>query len=360
MHIVIVGGGINGLLSAYELAKAGHVISLYEAEALGRQSSWAGGGIVSPLYPWRYSPAVTALSEWAKSSYPALCQQLFEATGIDPELERCGMLYLDPSDLRDAIAWAQAHQCAYQVVVGAELQQRWPQLNDDVQLGLWLPDIAHVRNPRLLQALIRYLNALPNVSLHAHVVVDDIYSATAEQSASVQLADGQRVAADHVVVCAGAWSAQLLPTAAVQVAPVRGQMVQYACEPGEFPCMMMRDGHYIIPRRDGLVLCGSTLEHVGFQNVVTDAAREQLDRTAANISRIFKKKTLVAHWSGLRPGSPNGIPFIGPVPGQDGLWVNAGQYRNGLVLAPASARLLKQLLLGEATITAPEPYRLLC
>lgn len=360
MHVVIVGGGINGLLTAYELAHAGQTVTLVEADALARQASWAGGGIVSPLYPWRYSPAVTALAEWAQNAYPELCQTLFESTGIDPEFERSGMLYLDPPDLRDAVAWARAQQCRHELVPAPELPQRWPELAEDVVTGLWLPDIAHVRNPRLLQALIRHLQCMPTVSLQSHTMVDAVLGAKGIELASVVLANGERLFADRVVVCAGAWSAQLLPKTSVSIEPVRGQMLQFGGESNELSCMIMRDGHYLIPRRDGLVLCGSTLEHAGFNTQVTDEAREQLQRAAARMVPRFKRKQVLRHWAGLRPGTANGIPYIGPVPGHENVWVNAGQYRNGLVLAPASARLLRELLLGQTPFTAPEPYGVLC
>ena len=105
-QVVIVGGGVIGLLTAYNLATQGQVVVLLERAGLGQESSWAGGGIVSPLYPWRYSPAVTALAHWSQDFYPQLAERLFAATGVDPEVHTTGLYWLDLDDEAEALAWA--------------------------------------------------------------------------------------------------------------------------------------------------------------------------------------------------------------------------------------------------------------
>lgn len=105
-QVVIVGGGVIGLLTAYNLASEGQAVTLLERGGLGQESSWAGGGIVSPLYPWRYSQAVTALAHWSQDFYPQLAQRLFAATGVDPEVHTTGLYWLDLDDEADALAWA--------------------------------------------------------------------------------------------------------------------------------------------------------------------------------------------------------------------------------------------------------------
>lgn len=107
MDVLVVGGGVIGLLSAMQLAVAGKVVGLVEAGEAGRESSWAGGGIVSPLYPWRYSPAVTALAHWSQDFYPRLAEQLLAQTQIDPEVYVTGLYWLDLDDEVEALAWAQ-------------------------------------------------------------------------------------------------------------------------------------------------------------------------------------------------------------------------------------------------------------
>lgn len=359
MRVVVIGGGINGLLTARELAGAGVDVVLLEQGGIGREASWAGGGIVSPLYPWRYPPAVTALASWAQQAYPALTEALLDETGIDAELERCGLLFIDAPDARDARAWAAQQQVPVEVLQHAGLHARWPGLAADAATGLFMPTLANVRNPRLLKALLSSLQACPQVQLREQAEVVAIQPARGVAAAAV-LASGEVISGDAVVVCGGAWSGRLLAMLGVTlpVRPVRGQMQLYRLAPGSLPSMIMRGGHYLIPRRDGHVLCGSTLEEAGFDKSTTAQAHDILRAAALRLWPALAEAPLVRQWAGLRPGSPNGIPFIGPVPGQEGVWVNAGQFRNGLVLAPASARLLADLLLGRTPAIAPDPYGL--
>lgn len=357
MRAVVIGGGINGLLTTRELARAGVEVVLLERGEIGREASWAGGGIVSPLYPWRYPPAVTALATRAQQAYPALVAALLDETGLDAELQPSGLLFINTPDARDARAWAAAHQRPAEVFAGADLHARWPGLAADAEHGLHLPGLAHVRNPRLLKVLTAALRRQPGVSLREQSEVEAVTPANgAGGQAGVRLAAGEQITADAVVVCGGAWTAKLLPGAALPVRPIRGQMQLYHLLPGSVPAMILRDGHYIIQRRDGHVLCGSTMEDAGFDKSTTDVARDKLSAAAARLWPALAGAPLLRQWAGLRPWSPNGIPFIGPVPGQAGVWVNAGQFRNGLVLAPASARLLADLLLGRAPEVDPAPY----
>lgn len=356
MRIVVVGAGINGLLTARELARAQAEVMLCDQGELARQASWAGGGIVSPLYPWRYAPAVTALSQWAQAAYPSLRDELMDAVGRDIELLPSGLLFINPDDARDARVWAQAQGTACEVLAASALRERWSGLASDAEHGLFLPTIAQVRNPRLLKALIADLQRYRHVQLRPNTAIAAMTGTQFGRPAAVTFSTGERIEADAIVVCAGAWSAKLLPRSDLPVRPVRGQMLQYDTVPGTIPSMILRDGHYLIPRRDGLVLCGSTLEESGFDDRTTAQAREQLEAVAATLWPGLTTQPPVRHWAGLRPGSPNGIPFIGAVPAQPGLWVNAGQYRNGLVLAPASAALISDLVLGRTPRLAPEPY----
>ncbi len=166
------------------------------------------------------------------------------------------------------------------------------------------------------------------------------------------------IQADHVVLAAGAWSGELLAPLGIHlpVEPVKGQMILYKCAEDFLPAMVLAKGRYAIPRKDGHILVGSTLEHVGFDKTPTEEALVSLKASAEELLPALADAEVVGHWAGLRPGSPEGIPFIGEVPQYPGLWLNCGHYRNGLVLAPASCELLKNLMLGETPIVDPAPY----
>jgi glycine oxidase len=266
---------------------------------------------------------------------------------------------LDADDSRDALAWAATAGQRMEPVTGEGMYGQFSFLAPGFRQGLWMPAMANIRNPRLIRALRAWLAASPLVSLREGVAVAALRCEGAH-CAGIMLEGGEQLSADAVVVAGGAWTAGLLAALgqALPVRPIQGQMIIYKAAPGALPCMVMAAGRYLIPRRDGHVLCGSTLEDVGFDKHITAAALASLRASAEALWPGLRGLEPVAHWAGLRPASPNGIPFIGRVSGLDNLWVNAGQFRNGLVLAPASARLLADLMLGRAPALDPAPYRL--
>ena len=356
VSVLVVGGGVIGLLTARLLARSGCRVRLLDAQAVGRESSWAGGGIVSPLYPWRYSPAVTALAQWSQAFYRGVAAALLEETGIDPEVQASGLYWLDLEDEPAALGWAKARGLPLQAVSMGQARTAVPALGTGFSRALHWPGLANVRNPRLVAALRSALLQHPRVELLEQVAVQG-FLREAGKICGVRTAQ-EELRADQVVVAAGAWSGQLLGSLGITlpVEPVKGQMLLYKGAADYLGSMVLVGGRYAIPRRDGHVLVGSTLEHVGFDKTPTGDALASLKASAERMLPGLAQREVVGHWAGLRPGSPDGIPFIGEVPELPGLWLNCGHYRNGLVLAPASCELLKNLMLGETPIVDPAPY----
>lgn len=356
MDVAVVGGGVIGLLSALMLARGGASVCLVETADVGRESSWAGGGIVSPLYPWRYGAAVTALAHWSQDFYPRFGEELLAATGMDPEVHVTGLYWLDLDDEAEALAWAGREGRLLRSVDIAEAYRDVPVLGDGFKRAIHMPGVANVRNPRLVKALRAALSAMPNVEVREHCPVTGFIQEDG-QIRGVTTADGE-IRAERVVLAAGAWSGELLKTLGLEwpVEPVKGQMILYRCAEDFLPSMVLAKGRYAIPRRDGHILIGSTLEYAGFDKTPTDNALESLKASAEELLPALKDAEVVGHWAGLRPGSPEGIPFIGELPTHPGLWLNCGHFRNGLVLAPASCRLLVDLMLGREPIIDPAPY----
>jgi glycine oxidase len=355
-QVVIVGGGVIGLLTAFNLAAKVDQVVVCDQGEVGRESSWAGGGIVSPLYPWRYSPAVTALAHWSQDFYPQLGERLFASTGVDPEVHTTGLYWLDLDDQADALAWAEREQRPLSAVDISAAYDAVPVLGAGFKRAIFMEGVANVRNPRLVKSLKASLLALPNVTLREHCQITG-FSQHAGRITGVQTAEGV-LSADEVVLSAGAWSGDLLRTLGLElpVEPVKGQMILFKCAEDFLPSMVLAKGRYAIPRRDGHILVGSTLEHAGYDKTPTEDALESLKASAVELLPALADATVVGHWAGLRPGSPEGIPYIGPVPGHQGLWLNCGHYRNGLVLAPASCQLFCDLLTGAEPIIDPAPY----
>ncbi|MCC5883426.1 MAG: glycine oxidase ThiO [Halomonas sp.] len=359
---VIIGGGVIGMLSACQLAEAGHGVTLVERGRCGQEASWAGGGIVSPLYPWRYSEPVSRLAQGAGQCYAELAATLMDSTGIDIEYRQKGLLYLRVDDAERACGWAQRQGWPLEQVDADFLYAKEPWLCEGLSDGLWMPSLGSVRNPRLCRALRARLAMLPNVTLMEDAPVERL---VIERGRVVSVVTAQgRVDAGRVVLCGGAWSGVLLAEhdIALPVRPVKGQMMLFATPPMPggrqlLERVVLADGRYLIPRSDGRVLVGSTLEQADFDKRTTEEARESLWRSAVAMLPALAECQVEHHWAGLRPGAPDGIPFIGAVPGIEGLYVNAGHYRNGLVLAPAATRLLVDLLLERETTFDPAPYR---
>ncbi len=355
-QVVIVGGGVIGLLTAFNLATEVEQVVLCDRGELGQESSWAGGGIVSPLYPWRYSPAVTALAHWSQDFYPQLGERLFTSTGVDPEVHTTGLYWLDLDDEAEALAWAEREGRPLSAVDISAAYDAVPVLGAGFQRAIYMAGVANVRNPRLVKSLKAALQAMPNVSIREHCEITG-FSQQDGRITGVETADGI-IAGERVVLTAGAWSGDLLRLLGLDlpVEPVKGQMILFKCAEDFLPSMVLAKGRYAIPRRDGHILVGSTLEHAGYDKTPTAEALESLKASAIELLPALADATPVGHWAGLRPGSPEGIPYIGEVPGWQGLWLNCGHYRNGLVLAPASCQLFADLLLGREPIIDPRPY----
>ncbi len=351
---LVVGGGIIGLLTARELRRTGAKVALVEKTETGRESSWAGGGILSPLYPWRYPESVTLLARWSQQVYPELCTELHQETEQACEWTPSGLLVLEVGEQAAAQQWAAHYGYHLETLDADQVQAQVPALGQPVP-ALWFPQLGQVRNPRLAKALTLSLQKR-GVTVYTHTEITG-FAREGDRVLGVQTRRGV-LQAKAVVLTAGAWSMPLLQGLGLEMAlaPIRGQMALLRAAPDLLAPIVLQHSRYLIPRRDGHILVGSTLEVTGFQKETTEEALQSLLHTARTLVPALADCPLELHWAGLRPGSPQGVPLIGPAPGYTGLFLNTGHFRNGVVLAPASARLAADLLLGRPPLLPPEPY----
>ena len=336
-HIVVVGGGIVGCLTALNLADKGCKVTIVERNVIAAQtsgeSSWAGAGILFPLLPWFYKDAVNQLAMAGARLYPALCERLLAETGIDPEYTKSGMQILPSFDEAAAINWCESHQVPV----------------EKKAVGLLLPTIAQVRPPHLLQAL-RQLLTQQNVTLLENTQLQPLQNV--DKIDGWKTSTGLVLEADAFVVTSGAWSFDLLKdtAAGLNIKPMRGQILLYdvSNQPAseKLENIIYSNGFYLVPRRDGLLLAGSTLEDVGFDKSTTEVVKRELQTKAESILPSLKNAAIRKHWSGLRPGTPDNLPTIAAHPSIQNLYLNTGHFRYGLTMAPASAAHAVKLVLG--------------
>lgn len=334
---LIIGAGVIGLSAALELLKRGAKVTIIERGTCGNESSWAGGGILSPLCPWDYPEEVTRLTARGAVLFQAWAEELHTATGIDPEYEASGMLVLPPFDAQKAHAWCAAHNVRVQSL-------------GEPQGALLLPDVAQVRNPRLLRALRSRVEMLGG-----HIIEQCGVRGIKAESHRVNalVATCGEFSADNYIVTAGAWSKEVLGQYALHldIKPMRGQMLLFKFDAPPLRHIMLQGDLYLIPRRDGHLLVGSTLEDVGFDKNVTQEAYASLRQRAEGMLPQLRGMPLIKHWAGLRPASPHNIPAIARHPQLDNLHVSAGHFRYGVTMATSSAEILLNEITG-----APQPF----
>ena len=347
--ITFVGGGITSLLSARLFSLAGANVTIIEKRSIGQESSWAGGGILLPLYPWRQADAISQLVIPSIKVYPELAQSLIESTGIDPEYIVSGLLMTQLSDLDKALAWCAKYSISC-CSASTEQRKNFPQCNEQ---SLYLDAIAQVRNPRLLKALKqdllqRGVNIIEDCAIEKVQIQNNRITEMASKAESF--------AVNNVVITAGAWTGKLcrqlfgntkevLP----EVFPVKGQMVILEAAVNTLDTIVLEGDRYLIPRRDGKILCGSTVEHADFDKSISEQVQQSLSVFARKLFPVLENAPIIHHWAGIRPGTQHGIPYIDMHPEISNLAINAGHFRNGFAMGPAAAQMLYEIISRQPT-----------
>jgi glycine oxidase len=356
-EIVIVGGGVIGCAIARELAGAGCRVTLLERERIAGEASSAAAGILcSQLEAETPSPLVGFGMESLRG-YADFVEALRQETGIDPELDTRGILMLDMTREDAAgserlLAWQSPAGLPVEKVSSGEIAGLEEGLGTSLLGGLMFPRGGRVDPGILTRALAasarsrgaRIREGCPIASLIRH----------GDRVAGVILEGGERVAAERVILAAGAWSARLLPEVKVEIFPVRGQILILDAPQAARRHVLVTPRVYLVYRRDGTVLVGSTLEKVGFRKAVTPKAMLRLLASALVLDPQLEEAELAGSWSGLRPGTTDELPLIGPV--GEGLWLATGHYRNGILLAPLTSALTTEWVLRGTTSRLLDPY----
>jgi glycine oxidase len=353
--VLIIGGGVIGLTTAYFLARDGASVTVVDKGDFGQEASWAGAGILPPCKPSPDRHPYDQLRGHSMALYPTLSAELRQKTGIDNGFLQTGGLVLAVDEA--AFRQWQAEGVSCEMVEGKSLYRIEPELTPDVKRACYLPEVCQLRNPRHLKALLAGCQSLgvklrPGCACHG-------FARQGNRINSLWTAAGSLVAGRYLVA-AGAWTDSLLGPLGWRpgVHPIRGQIVLLNTGPGVMHRIIEQAKRYIVPRPDGRVLIGSTEEAAGYDKRTTALAIGELLAFGLTLVPALASAQLERCWAGLRPGTADGMPFIGPVPGLENLFVSAGHFRSGLTLAPATALVMKELLLGQPLTVPLEGFRL--
>jgi glycine oxidase len=315
------------------------------------EASWAAAGMLSPLAEAAGPGPMLDLLLAAREMYPAYLEALREETGTDCGYSAAGTLYLalreeDEPELAERFAWQSAAGLAVERLDAAATREAEPGVSPAVRMALRFPGDHQVDNRALGAALwsaARSAGAEFRLGARAVRLLCE-----GGRAAGVALADGGRIAAGAVVLAGGAWAGRLegLPRP-VPVEPVHGQLAAIESVPPLFRHVVDTPRCYLVPRGPGRVIVGATVEHTGLRKAVTPWGLMRLLGAAVEAAPALEHAPLAEFWSGLRPGTPDDLPILGPDPGLPGLVYATGHYRNGILLAPLTGEAVGGLLAGE-------------
>jgi glycine oxidase len=360
--VVIVGGGIVGLSVARRVARAGARVQVVDRGEPTRQASWAAAGMLAPQAEAARSGPFFSLMLRARRAYPTLVAELEAETGIDVGYRSEGMIFTAFSDtevaeLEERFRWQSGAGLEVERLSAADARRLEPALSEAVRFALRFPGDHQVENRALS-------NALGDSARRAGADIQtgrNVRSIRVARDGVALDVDGSTISAPRVVIAAGSWSGSIegqprfLP-----VEPVHGELLAITTDPPIFRHVIASAEGYLVPRSDGRLIVGTTVARVGFRDHPTVAGLERMTKRALTIAPELAACRVASHWSGLRPGTPDGLPVLGPDPEFPHLLYATGHYRNGILLGPLTGEIVGALALGEyATddLTAFRPDR---
>ena len=352
MKVIVIGAGIVGLLTACRLKQQGVDVVVLEKGKVGQESSWAGAGILCPIHPWLYPDVFSELVNASLDMYGDFQHELENATQISMQRIKSGLLIPCFEDDKvkhqeSALAWSEKFDWQVERLSPAQAQDIEPTLSDDINEALLWPEVHQLRNPELLKGVRLFLSQL-DVPIHEKSEVSALLEDASGTVTGVKTVHGVEHKADAVLLAAGSWSHSLAEQSGftLPVHPVKGQIILLKTEPNTMKHIVKHDDAYFVPRVDGRILVGASMENVGFERSNTVSIMHDLLAATLKLVPGLKHAEIEQQWMGFRPGSPDGLPFIGPMTSKPGLWVATGHYRNGVALAPVTAKVISDWLLG--------------
>ena len=350
--VVIAGGGVIGLSLAYELALRKVKVSVLERGQIGRESSWAGAGILAPQAEMERGGELAQLMLASRKLYPEFVRELSSRAGVPIDFKTCGLIQVALTEQEEQ---ALQHRQAFQVELGlsfehlsaSEAFRLEDAFSPDIRCALYFPNEAYVDNRQFVEAL-----RIACVNLGVQLVCGcQVHSVRSQSGSAAGFETNLGFwSAKRVIIAAGSWSGQVATPlrGTWPVKPARGQIVAVKCPAPVVKHIIYSGDCYLVPRSDGRILMGSTVEWVGYDTRVTLEGIQRITSAALAVAPVLKDATFLTAWSGLRPFSEDALPILG-VTQEPGLYVATGHFRNGLLLSPITAKLMAELVVtGEA------------
>ena len=343
--ILIIGGGIIGLSLARQLHKKGFKrITILEKGATGREASYAAAGMLAVQAETDQPDAFFEFCHNSNKLYPQFSEELRDETGVDIELDKEGTLYLafnkaDESELRRRYEWQKKARLAVEKLSAIETHKLEPFVSPDILGSLYFPDDWQVENRQLLHALEKYAG-LNEIEIRENAEVKNLLIANNKIVGAET--EREKFPAERVVLATGAWTSLIKGAefSSPLIKPIRGQIIVLHTAKRLFRKVIYSPHGYLVPRRDGRILVGATIEDAGFDKALSAGATAVLRETAEEIAPNLVNLKIHDQWVGLRPFAADGLPVVGEFAGVENLHIATAHYRNGILLAPITAKIL--------------------
>ena len=349
--VAVAGAGLIGSAIALELARAGLSVGIFDRQEPGREASWASAGILSPAPE---SPAMISLVPLGKASmalYPAFIELVEDLSALPTGYRRKGTVEALLSrnareELNTIIALHHGLGLEAEPLSAVEARELEPALTDDLEAAILRPGEASVDN-RLLSKAILEAARRSGAQIFAGSAVDAVWS---EGNRCLGLLVGtEKISARHTIIAAGSFSANIRGAKSYcPVRPAKGQMISLRAENLPIERVLWSENIYLVPRDDGRILAGATVEYVGFEKSVTAGGMFKVCSGATQLVPALKDARIEESWAGLRPDSPDHLPILGPTDVQ-GLLIATGHFRSGVLLTPITAKLIGEWITQQNT-----------
>jgi glycine oxidase len=348
--VIVVGGGLMGCSVAYRLARDGARVVVLERSIPGAEASSAAAGILGPGVESHDDPFALQLGRRSRELHAELADELDELFGVDVGFRRCGVIKVafdarELAELDQQASSLEAHGVRCERWSPEDLRHEEPNINPEALGALSISEDAQVEPKKLLSAVA--LGAEREGATFRSGSTVRAVRIEGDRVRGVELGD-EVIEAERVVVAAGSWTTLIpgLPFDSDTIYPVRGQMIATHTRPPIFRRIVFGAGGYVVTRPEGRVLCGSTMERVGFERGITFGGMADVIDKATRIAPALRSASIEEHWSSFRPGTPDGLPLVGETR-VDGLFLASGHHRNGILLAPLTAELIADAVAGK-------------